>query len=62
MDRLRCRLKDLDQQVRELEREILAWHRNSDLSRKLEQIPGIGPLAATALVASIADIGGVARC
>jgi len=55
IDRLTCNLKDLDQQVRELEREILAWHRSSDLSRKLEQIPGIGPLAATALVASIAD-------
>jgi transposase len=55
IDRLACHLKDLDRQVRELEREILAWHRSSDLSRKLEQIPGIGPLAATALVASIAD-------
>ena len=55
IDRLTRHLQELDQQVRELEREILAWHRNSDLSRKLEQIPGIGPLAATALVASIAD-------
>ena len=55
IDRLSCQLKELDRQVRELEREIHAWHRNSDLSRKLEQIPGIGPLAATALVASIAD-------
>jgi len=55
IDRLTSHLKELDRQVRELEREILAWHRRSDLSRKLEQIPGIGPLAATALVASIAD-------
>jgi transposase len=55
IDRLTCHLKELDQQVREFEREIVAWHRGSELSRKLEQIPGIGPLAATALVASIAD-------
>ena len=55
IDRLTCHLKELDQQVRELERQIVAWHRSSDLSRKLEKIPGIGPLAATALVASIAD-------
>jgi transposase len=55
IDRLRSHLKDLDQQVRELERQIIAWHRGSELSRKLEKIPGIGPLAATALVASIAD-------
>jgi transposase len=55
IDRLTQHLKDLDQQVRELERQIIAWHRSSELSRKLEKIPGIGPLAATALVASIAD-------
>lgn len=55
IDRLTCHLKELDQQVRELERQIIAWHRGSELSRKLEKIPGIGPLAATALVASIAD-------
>jgi transposase len=55
IDRLSCHLQDLDQQVRELERQILAWHRGSELSRKLEKIPGIGPLTATALVASIAD-------
>ena len=55
IDRLSCHLQDLDRQVRELERQILAWHRGSELSRKLEKIPGIGPLTATALVASIAD-------
>jgi transposase len=55
IDRLTGHLKELDQQVRELERQIVAWHRSSDLSRKLEKIPGIGPLTATALVASIAD-------
>jgi len=55
IERLAEHLKDLDQQVREFERQIVAWHRSSDLSRELERIPGIGPLAATALVASIAD-------
>jgi transposase len=55
IDRLTGHLKDLDQQVRELERQIIAWHRGSELSGKLEKIPGIGPLAATALIASIAD-------
>ena len=41
--------------MKEFEKEIIVWHRSSDLSRKLEKIPGIGPLAASALVASIAD-------
>lgn len=55
IDHLTAHLKVLDQQVKEFERQIIAWHRSSELSRKLEKIPGIGPLAATALVASIAD-------
>ena len=55
IDRLTAHLKELDRQVKELEQEIIAWHRGSELSRRLEKIPGIGPLAATALVASIAD-------
>jgi len=48
-------LKELDRQVGELEAQIKAWHRRSALSQKLEKVPGIGPLGASALVASIAD-------
>ena len=55
IDRLTKHLKELDRQVKEYEKEIIAWHRSSELSCKLEKIPGIGPLAASALVASIAD-------
>ncbi len=55
IERLTQHLKELDRQVKEFEREIIEWHRGSELSRKLEAIPGIGPLAASALVASIAD-------
>jgi transposase len=53
--RLTEHLKDLDQRVDEFETQIKAWHRSSELSMKLEKIPGIGPLGASALVASIAD-------
>jgi transposase len=45
----------LDRQVRELEREISAWHREDAASQRLQAIPGIGPLTASALVASIGD-------
>ena len=34
---------------------INAWHRSSGVSRQLDDIPGVGPALATALVASIAD-------
>jgi len=55
IERLTGHLKELDVQVKDFEQQIIAWHRSSELSRKLEAIPGIGPLAASALVASIAD-------
>lgn len=55
VQRLLDHLKDLDRQVDELEAKIQAWHRGNDLSRKLAQVPGIGPITASALVASIGD-------
>lgn len=55
VERLLDHLKVLDKQVIELEVQIKAWHRDSELSRKLEQIPGIGPVTASALVATIGD-------
>lgn len=47
----------LKQRILEMDRQILKWHRANDLSRKLEGIPGVGPLVATALAASIPDPG-----
>jgi len=53
--RLLAHMKELTRQVDELEIQIHQWHRTSEVSRKLEQIPGIGPITASALVASISD-------
>jgi len=39
----------------ELESQITVWHRTNDDSRNLARIPGIGPLTASALVASVGD-------
>ena len=55
VQRLLDHLKELDRQVGELEVQIQTWHRHSDASCKLAQIPGIGPITASALVASIGD-------
>ncbi len=52
---LRDQLALVKQQILEADRRILAWHRSSELSRRLDDIPGVGPLIATALVASIPD-------
>ena len=48
-------IKALDKQVHELEETIVRWHQESTVSQKLAQLPGIGPLTASALVASIGD-------
>jgi transposase len=53
--RLLEHLKLLDRQVDEIEAQIKAWHRTNEASRRLEQVPGIGPLTASALVATAGD-------
>jgi len=55
VQRLMDHLNELDKQVDELEVQIKAWHRESAASCKLEKIPGIGPITASALVASIGN-------
>ena len=42
-------------EIRSIDKSILAWHRSCEASRRLEEIPGIGPIVATALVAEIGD-------
>lgn len=48
-------LKELDRQADEIEGQIIAWHRENDDSRKLAKLPGIGPITASALVATVGD-------
>jgi transposase len=42
-------------EIGEIEKRIHAWHRSCEASRRLEEIPGIGPIVATALVAEVGD-------
>jgi transposase len=52
---LGVQLRALKAQIREFDRRIIAWHRSSATSKRLDAIPGVGPALATALVASVAD-------
>ena len=52
---LGAQLRTLKAQILEFDRRILAWHRSNETSKRLDEIPGVGPALATALVASIAD-------
>lgn len=49
-------LAELNRQVDDITQRIEAVHHENRLSRRLAQIPGIGPLIATALLAAIGDI------
>lgn len=47
--------RELDRQVKELDAHLQAWHRDDAASQRLHAIPGIGPLTASALVASVGN-------
>ena len=50
-----AQLRRLKEQILEFDRMIMAWHRSNEASKRLDAIPGVGPMLATALVASVAD-------
>jgi transposase len=52
---LGSQLRILKTQILQFDRMIMAWHRSNETSKRLDQLPGVGPALATALVASVAD-------
>jgi transposase len=48
-------LRRIKEQILEFDRMIRAWHRSSQASRQLDECPGVGPVLATALVATVTD-------
>jgi transposase len=52
---LGVQLRMLKTLILDFDRRIMAWHRSNETSRRLDEIPGVGPALATALVASVAD-------
>jgi transposase len=52
---LGVQLRRFKEQILEFDRLITAWHRSNEMSMRLDDIPGVGPALATALVASVAD-------
>lgn len=55
VERLMLQLKELDTQVKELETQINVWHQASAASSKLVALAGVGPITASAFVASVGD-------
>ena len=50
-----ARILSTDEEIEVIQRRLLLWHRTSEASRRLEEIPGVGVLTATAVVAAMGD-------
>jgi transposase len=48
-------LRLLGGEIERIEARILAWHRANDVSRRLATIPGIGPITASVIAATVPD-------
>jgi transposase len=55
LDALARQYDNTTAEIRAFEKHIHAWHRSCEESRRLEEIPGVGPIVATALVAEVGD-------
>jgi transposase len=55
IDALKRRLDDLQSEIGALDQKMLLWHRSNEASSRLAEIPGVGPVIATALVAKVGD-------
>jgi transposase len=52
---LAAQIEAVETQIDQLEALILEWHRDNEASRRLSKIPGVGPITASAVVATIGD-------
>jgi len=46
---------DIHVRLREIDRDLAVWIRGSDVARRLMTVPGIGPVGASAVAASVTD-------
>lgn len=54
-----ARLQPLKAQILEFDRRIRVWHRSNQTSKRLDEIPGVGPALTTALAAKYCRSQGV---
>lgn len=52
---LAIQLDALNKQIAILDRRMMGWHKMSGAAKRLDALPGVGPILATALVAGVPD-------
>jgi transposase len=50
-----AQIRDFDERIDHLHDRLVAWHRTNEVSRRLATIPGIGPVTASLISASVSD-------
>jgi transposase len=55
---LAMELQEVEKRIGEVDARVLAWHKADPVSQRLATIPGIGPLVATAIAATVPDPSG----
>jgi transposase len=55
---LAAQIEQIRASVIELEKQLMAWHKSNPVSQRLATIPGIGPIIATAIAATVAEPSG----
>jgi len=54
-DLLKAQYVEVEMHLHQAEKTLMSFHRQNELSRRLAEVPGIGPIGATLLVAKVAD-------
>jgi transposase len=49
---LNHQLRDLDLRIADMEKQMVIWHKNTEASQRIAEIPGIGVVTATAMVSA----------
>jgi transposase len=53
-----AQIEQLDAAVAAIEKQLMAWHKSNPVSQRLATIPGIGPIIATAIAATVTEPNG----
>jgi transposase len=52
---LAAQIEHLETAVAAIEKQLMAWHKSNPVSQRLATIPGIGPIIATAIAATVVE-------
>jgi transposase len=55
---LAAQIEQLEAAVAAIEKQLMAWHKSNPVSQRLASVPGIGPIIATALAATVVEPSG----